>query len=111
MAVNGAHHSLDLAERGILKTIVSAFLEGLGLKPPQYFVGLDLRRHFIPEPGNQEILDDVIVEVLRSMVREPVVLKVMRGNETERRLFASIRLVDEHIETSTFNFGPSAGLR
>jgi hypothetical protein len=45
------------------------------------------------------------------MIRELAVLKVRSGNETERCLFASMGLVDECIETSAFDLGPSAGLQ
>jgi hypothetical protein len=80
----------------------------LGLKPAQYFLGLYLNRHFIPEPWNQVIFHNVIVEVFRSVIREFVVLKVMRSNETERKRSASVGLIDERVETSAFNLGPSA---
>jgi hypothetical protein len=53
----------------------------------------------------------MIVEVRGTVTRERVVLKVMSGNQTERWLCANARLVDENVETSTFNLGPSARLR
>jgi hypothetical protein len=79
--------------------------------PPQNFLGLDLDRQVVPEPRNQIILHDMIVEVLRSVIPERVIFKVMQSNLTERKRFARIRLVDQHVETSAFNLSLGAGLR